>query len=494
MTALGSEEGRGAAPRILVNGAAKTLADVPATMTLLDWLREHERLCGTKEGCAEGDCGACTVILEREGPDGEIRRDAINACLTMVGQVDGSGIRTIEGLAPLGGPLHPVQSAFAAGGGTQCGFCTPGFVMSAYAYAREKGPVNVADMHDALAGNLCRCTGYRPIVDAVKSVAPLEADPVARFDTDLVDSLRAIARDDDACFTEGGGQFHVPRSLAAAAILRARHPAALLLAGGTDLGLLASRERQPPAQIIHLAGMPELNVLEDSGAYIAIGAAVTYARALPLLCEHYPALRTYLTRLGSRQTRNMGTIGGNLGTASPIGDFLPVLLALDAKLVLFSSRGGRRHLDAANFFLGYRKTALAEDELIEAIHLPKPAPTSLFFADKISKRRDQDISSVCAAYRLEIADGLVGAIRIAFGGLAATPKRALAVERVLLGRRLDEATLAEAEGALGSDFTPLSDWRGSAAYRLAVAGNLLHRLRLRATQPEVPAELDALCP
>jgi xanthine dehydrogenase small subunit len=480
------------APRILLNGVPTTVADASPMTTLLDWLRDHRALCGTKEGCAEGDCGACTVVLERSTADGTIQRNPVNACLTMMGQLDGAGIRTIEGLAAPGGALHPVQAAFASGGGTQCGFCTPGFVMSTYAFA-QSGATDTVDVHDVIAGNLCRCTGYRPIVEAINSVTPLKDDPIAHEDTKLLAAFGTIARSADAAFTYEDREFYAPRSLATAAALRAQHPAALLLAGGTDLGLLVSRQRQKLTQIIHLGAVAELNVIEDRGSALALGAAVTYARAVPLLVEHYPGINSYLTRLGSRQIRSMGTIGGNLGTASPIGDFLPILLALDATIVLYSARAGRRSVPAADFFIGYRKTALAADELIETILLPKLVAGSQLFVDKISKRRDQDISAVCAAFCVASRGDTVVNIKLAYGGVAATPKRALATEAVLRGHRLTANTIADAEAALRKDFAPLSDWRGSADYRTTVAANLLRRLQLRLAPSDVPLELDTLC-
>ena len=274
--------------------------------------------------------------------------------------------------------------------------------------------------------------------------------------------------------------------------LRARHPEALLLAGATDLGLLASRSRKPPAAIIHVAHVPELTAIREDKKKITIGAAATYAEAMPLLIAHYPALKPYLSRLGSRQIRTMGTIGGNIGTASPIGDMPPVLLALEARLDAGFRRAATRDLPLEDFFLGYRKTALAADEVIQSLTLPKLWPGEVFFCDKLSKRRDQDISTVAAGYRLRIKDGKIEDVRIGFGGMAATPKRASHVEQALKDQPFSAATFENAAAAVARDFQPIDDWRGSAAYRLTAAANLLRRLYWRIAEPQRAVEVEAL--
>jgi xanthine dehydrogenase small subunit len=437
--------------------------------TVLDWLRDSSGLKGTKEGCAEGDCGACTVVLERA--DG--RHEPINACIAMLGQIDGQAVRTVEGLKGADGGPHPVQRAMAESDATQCGFCTPGFVMSAYAYGSGGEAAELDTIHDALAGNLCRCTGYRPIVEAMVKVAGLAAEP----------AHLPPARTATASF---GGSFFAPRSLDALLDLRAIHPDAMLLAGGTDLGLLASRARKPPKQTIHLAYVPELTVIDPGADEITIGAAVPYARAMPVLIEAFPALRTYLARLGSRQIRSLGTIGGNIGTASPIGDMPPVLLALDARLALATSRG-RRTLPLEDFFLDYRKTALAPDEVIESLTIPRLREGELFFCDKVSKRRDQDISTVSGAYRVRLDGRRIVEARLAFGGMAAIPKRARNAEAALM-----KDGFAAAAAAVAQDFQPVDDWRGTGAYRLQVAANLLRRLDVRLADPHRAVEVEAL--
>ncbi len=460
--------------RFTLNDDPVELSGLSPMTTLLDWLREHRGLKGTKEGCAEGDCGACTVVLEQA--DG--RRQPINACIALLGQIDGQSVRTVEGLRGLDGAPHAVQVAMAEADATQCGFCTPGFVMSAYAFAAGGEAADAETIHDALAGNLCRCTGYRPIVEAMTKVAGLPVGPVPS----------ALAREQSAAFD---GRFFAPRSLADLLTLRAQYPEALLLAGATDLGLLASRSRKPPAAVIHVSHVPELTAIAEDKEQITIGAAATYAEALPALIAAYPALKTYLARLGSRQIRSLGTIGGNIGTASPIGDMPPVLLALEASLRLVSSRGARDlPLDA--FFLGYRKTALAPDEVIQSISMPRLWPGEVFFCDKLSKRRDQDISTVAAAYRLRIKNGVIEDVRTGFGGLAATPVRARNVEAALKGQPFAQATFEAAADAVLKDFQPIDDWRGTAAYRLTAAANLLRRLYWRIAEPGRAVEVEAL--
>jgi xanthine dehydrogenase small subunit len=455
--------------RFVLNDRPVELDGFSPMTTLLDWLREHRGLKGTKEGCAEGDCGACTVVLEHA--DG--RREAMNSCIALLGQIDGQAVRTVEGLRGPGGAPHAVAMAMAESDATQCGFCTPGFVMSAYAFAAGGEKADLDTIHDALAGNLCRCTGYRPIVAAMTKVAGLPVEPAPQLPT----------RVGSASFDS---RFHAPRSLAELLALRAKHPEALLLAGATDLGLLASRSRKPPAAVIHVAHVPELTAISETDKQLTIGAAASYAGAMPALIANYPSLKIYLARLGSRQIRTMGTLGGNIGTASPIGDMPPVLIALEAKLKLTSTRG-ERELPLEDFFLDYRKTALAVDEVIESITLPKLWSNEVFFCDKLSKRRDQDISTVAAGYRLKLSAGRVEDARIAFGGMAATPKRAIAVESAL-----KRDGFAAAIAAVERELKPIDDWRGSAAYRLQAAKNLLRRLELRVISPGQAVEVEAL--
>jgi xanthine dehydrogenase small subunit len=460
----------------LLNGRHQVLPPgVSPTTTLLDWLRGAAGgpgLTGTKEGCAEGDCGACTVVIE--GADGT--RTPVNACLTLMGQLHGRAIRTVEGLRGPDGAPHPIQRAMAESDGTQCGFCTPGIVMTAWAHAREGGEV-----HEALAGNLCRCTGYRPILEVFSGLADDAAAP-----PDL--PVPGPAR-----FEAPGQVFHLPATLDELLALRAAHPAAWLLAGGTDLGLRVSDHRERPDAVICLLNVRDLHAVRATAEAIEVGAAVSYARLLALARREpgYAPLASLLARLGSRQIRGLGTLGGNLGTASPIGDALPPLLALGAEVELASLRG-RRRLAVQDFLLGYRKSDLAPDEVVVSLTLPRPAPHDIFVCEKVSKRHDQDIATVGAAFLIRMAGDRVAEARLAFGGVGPMALRARQAEAALLGHRLDAGSITDAAEALAAEIAPLSDWRGTAGYRLLVAQGLLRRLLVRTRHPDLPASLTEL--
>jgi xanthine dehydrogenase small subunit len=467
------------AMNIVLNGQVLVLPGLDPTTTLLDFLRTRRRLSGTKEGCAEGDCGACTVLLEREEYDHSIARIPINSCLTMLGQLDGTAIRTVEGLISPDGRPHPFQISMAEENATQCGFCTPGFVMSGYAHVAACKTNDHDAIHDALSGNLCRCTGYKPIVRAIERMIPLNEDPLSANDKSIGSAIRSVRRSRSATFDAGGHRFHVPSSLPELLVLRAAEPDASLLAGGTDLGLKASRDRKPPASIIHLSRVPELHRISETESLVTIGAAVTYADMLPVFNRLFPSTTTYLTRLGSRQIRSLGTIGGNLGTGSPIGDGLPLLLALGANVHLRSAERGHRVVSIDDYFLGYRKTVLASDEIIESVEIPKLLPGEKLVAEKVSKRRDQDISAVALVCWVRLDNdnnNKVQDIRLAYGGMAAIPKRAVRAEAALKNRKLDRDAVLAAAPLLLADLAPIDDLRASAAYRSLVAANLLHRI------------------
>ncbi len=431
---------------------------IDPTMTVLEYLRGPERLRGTKEGCAEGDCGACTVVLVDQAG----RCQAVNACILFLPALDGKQLLTVEHLAPDGKP-HPVQQAMVDHHGSQCGFCTPGFVMSIVALQTEATADRTA-VNEALAGNLCRCTGYRPIVDAALAVcagnAPSSpAQPVSPPDTALT-----LARNGTRCLA--------PRSINELARTLETYPEAVIVAGGTDVGLWVTKQRRKLPLTVSLDAVAGLAAINETPQAIQIGARAPYKDARAALGKQLPDFGARLPRIGSRQIRNRGTIGGNLATASPIGDTPPVLLALGATLVLRKG-SQQRAVALEDFFTGYRKTVLAPGEFIERIDVPLPHPGDEFRCYKVAKRFDQDISAVSAAFRLRLDQGVVRDIRIGFGGMAATPLRLRALEDALTGRPWTEPTIRMAQPVLDASMAPLSDWRASAAYRRTVARNLL---------------------
>ncbi|MBO6782728.1 MAG: xanthine dehydrogenase small subunit, partial [Alphaproteobacteria bacterium] len=445
-----------------LNGEERQESAVSPTKTVLEYLRENAALTGTKEGCAEGDCGACTVVMVRPGTE---QRVAVNSCLLTLGQLDGAEVVTVEGLSERGGELEAVQQAIVETDGTQCGFCTPGFVMALHALRHTGETVTDEVIHDALAGNLCRCTGYRSIVDAARTACsqPASAEPK------LPSAGPSPEQEVD------GQLFLAPRTLDELVAARTAHPDAPLLSGGTDLGLSFSKDRKNFPVTIFTQNVAELRRVEDRDDALTLGAAATYTEALPAIETAWPSFATLIHRIGSRQIRNVGTIGGNIGNASPIGDTPPCLIALDATLTLHGPSGGRE-VALEDFFLDYRKTDLGEDEVIESVRIPKLADGQVFRTYKISKRYDQDISAVIGAFRLTIEDGTVTDARIAFGGMAATPKRAAACEAALIGQPWNEEAARAAGAKASDDFAPIDDHRASADYRLRVAGNLFVRL------------------
>ena len=395
----------------LLNGAMRCVTDVTPAMTVLQYLRECEGMIGTKEGCAEGDCGACTVVVCRL-EDGQPAYRAVNSCLLLLPQLDGAAVFTVEGLADQRGELHPVQRALLESDGTQCGFCTPGIVMSMAAFQQSGEPATDDHIHEMLSGNLCRCTGYRSIVAACRRLAADTADTPAPLmeSPSLIETLPSCAdyRDDNLIFL-------TPHSLAEFAEVAAQYPQAQFLAGGTDLGLLFSKHRKQPTALISTSRVAELKRISVVADAIEIGGAVTYAEALPYLDEHLPQFADLVRRIGSRQIRNLGTIAGNLANASPIGDTPPCLIALEAVLTLRSA-AGTRSVPVESFITGYRKTALQPGEFIETIHVPRLRPNQRFFAYKISKRFDQDISTTIGAFRIELQNSVVRDLRAVFGG------------------------------------------------------------------------------
>jgi xanthine dehydrogenase small subunit len=473
--------------RFLLNGNPCGEVNAPPTMTVLDWLRTRAQLTGTKEGCAEGDCGACTIVLGRQ-VDGTVQYQAVNSCLMMLPQIDHCAVLTVEGLAAPDGTLHPVQQAMVDTDATQCGFCTPGFVMAMFAFQQGGEPADDTLIHEALAGNLCRCTGYRSIVEACRRVARIAGERSAAAGGANVEELAALAPCTD--YRHGAQVYLAPRSLDALFAALAQSPDAILLGGGTDLGLKVSKDREPLPLVVATDGVAELKRITAGADALELGGAVTYSEALPQLDRHFPSFGALVRRIGSRQIRNLGTIAGNLATASPIGDTLPCLIALDATVTL-ASRAGERVLPVEDFITGYRQTALAAGEVIAAIRIPLLAPGQNFAVYKVSKRFGQDISTVIAAFLLERQGGKVSRLRAAFGGMAARAMRAAKLESAMSGRPWTPTWLADLDAVLARDFTPLSDHRGGAAYRLRAAAGLLRRFQHETTSTR-PVRVEAI--
>ncbi|XYJ09727.1 xanthine dehydrogenase small subunit [Telluria sp. B2] len=476
--------------RFYFRHAVHEVTDVAPTQTILQHLREDLRCTGTKEGCAEGDCGACTVVLGSL-ENGELALKAVNACIQFTPTLDGKALFTVEDLQLPDGRLHPVQQALVECHGSQCGFCTPGFAMSLWGmYLKQEGQApSRCQIDDALSGNLCRCTGYRPIIDAAVRMTEL---PPAEFDrAGLAEQLRALQREAGATYEYAGRSFHSPRTLDELVALRAAFPEALILAGSTDVGLWVTKQMRELNDIVYLGHVEELKTVAQEGGMLEIGAGVTLQDAYAALCRHYPEeLKELWQRFASLPIRNAGTLGGNVANGSPIGDSMPWLIALGARLVLRGANG-ERELALEDFYLGYQQKDLRADEFVRALRVPLPRTGLHFRTYKLAKRFDQDISAVCAAFALTLEGGIVQEARIAFGGMAATPKRAAAAEGVLSGRVWDEAALVEAMAALARDYQPLSDMRASSSYRLKTAQNLLRRFWLE-TRPDNPLPPQAV--
>ncbi|MBI1907548.1 MAG: xanthine dehydrogenase small subunit [Rhodocyclales bacterium] len=493
--------------RFLLDDALVEVTNPASTRTILQYLREDLRRTGTKEGCAEGDCGACTVVLgelvERDGVE-RVQLRAVNACIQFLPTLDGKAIYTVESLKGRDGSLHPVQQALVDTHGSQCGFCTPGFVMSLFALFKNQDRPSRGCVADALSGNLCRCTGYRPILDAAEKMydrcggsdwlrqpATLAAATPDADEAALIARLAGLRRSDTLSVTSAAGRFHAPLTLAAFAALRERLPEAHILAGGTDVGLWVTKQQRELPELLYIGNVAELKTITTSDSHFEIGAAVTLTDAFAALDRSYPELSELWRRFASVPVRNAGTLAGNIANGSPIGDSMPVLICLGATVVLRKGEA-TRELALEDLYLGHQKNALQPGEFVERVRVPRSRPGWVVRSYKIAKRFDQDISAVCAAFALRLQGEVVAEARIAYGGMAATPKRAAAAEAALTGRRWNEDTARAAMAALGDDYTPLSDMRASAAYRMRTARNVLYRLWLE-TRPNDPlsaAELN----
>jgi xanthine dehydrogenase small subunit len=494
--------------RFVLDGEVVEVPNPDPTRTVLQFLREDSGRIGTKEGCAEGDCGACTVVVAELDPTNDgIRLRAINSCIQFLPTLDGKELITVESLRSKDGTLHPVQQAMVDCHGSQCGFCTPGFVMSLFALYKTNPAPARRHIDEALSGNLCRCTGYSPIIKAAREMhrvaesrgstgdwltTPCGQDRGgdARHRAAL---LRSLERKESLAIEHAGRRFFAPRNIGEISRLLAKHPDATLLAGGTDVGLWVTKQLRELPTVIYTGNVQELKTVSVSGTHIELGAAVTLTDAMPVILRSYPELEELLLRFASPPIRNAGTLGGNIANGSPIGDSMPALLALDTVLLL---RHGddTRELPLHDFYLGYQQTARRPGELLERIRIPLPEENSVLRSYKVSKRIDQDIAAVCGAYRVRLEGARVTDARVAYGGLAATPSRAAGAEHILEGAGWNEQTVREAMAALDFDFEPITDMRASRAYRKLVAQNLLYRFFLETNQEtneETSAETGA---
>lgn len=494
--------------RFLRRGETITLHNVPPERTLLEVLREDLHSCGTKEGCGEGDCGACTVVLGQE-KDGKLHYSAVNSCIKPAHAANGMALWTVEDLPapedtsndaaqPKGPSLHPVQQALAECHGSQCGFCTPGFVMSLFSlyqkHTAHGEAVSREQASQALSGNLCRCTGYRPILDAAEAMQKLPK--VAVDEAKTLSKLKQLAQDIQGL--EANLTYKSPTSLQALLQERSQHPQAQLVAGCTDVGLWITKQHREFGQIIDLTRVAELQRVEQYPHHIAIGAAVTLTDAFAALVADRPQLADFAHRFAGQPVRNAGTLGGNVANGSPIGDSMPLLIALGAHIVLMRWEGSpakgqirHRELPLEELYTGYRQNILQSGEVLAWIKVPRPTSGEFTRAYKISKRFEDDISAVCLVVSLHIANGVVQRASIGAGGVAATPARAIRTEAALRGQPWNAQTVERAQQVLRAEFSPISDMRASGNYRRTVLGNLLQRFWLE-TQGQAQVEVRQL--
>ncbi len=459
----------------LLNGRTIEITDVGADDTLLDFLRIDQRLTGSKEGCAEGDCGACTVLVGRL-TDGGLVYETVNACIRFLASLDGCHVVTIEYLGGAEGRLSPVQQAMVEHHGSQCGFCTPGIVMSLYALWMQHEHPTVKQVETALQGNLCRCTGYAPIIRAAQEVTNYgtpSAEHLATERDSVVASLNALRDGKRVEVAKGASRAILPADVDDLAAVLEAEPEATIIAGSTDVGLWVTKFLKRISPAVFIGQLDGLKAIEVSENAVTMGAGVTYTEAQDVIAEHYPHLSEYWDRIAGWQVRNMGTVGGNIANGSPIGDTPPVLIALGASITLRKGATSRV-LPLEEFFIAYGKQDRAAGEFVESISIPRVS-TGHHAAYKISKRRDEDISSVAVGMNVQVENGMITAAVLAFGGMAATPKRAAAAEAALVGQPWSEAVLVAAAAKLPEDFQPLTDMRATSDYRMKVAQNLFRR-------------------
>jgi xanthine dehydrogenase small subunit len=463
----------------LLNNEVLTIENIDPNLTVLQYLREIQFNTGTKEGCASGDCGACTVVLAELDSDdnNQLTYNSINACITFVGSIHGKQLITVEDLKD-GAKLHHAQQTMVDNHGTQCGFCTPGFVMSSFALHKHNNQPTRAEVLEALAGNLCRCTGYRSIIEAaITSSEGIEEDSFAKHYQQTVESLKELKKLPSPILSGNDHHFKAPKNIDELAIELTHEPKSTLLAGGTDLALSVTQNLATIDKLVYVGNVEELTALSETDTHIVIGSALPYSKFIKTLHHYYPDLGEMIERIGSKQVRNNGTLGGNIGNASPIGDMPPALIALGATMTLHLN-GEERTILVEDYFVDYKKTVLKSSEFIKSIQIPKPREGQILKLYKISKRIDDDISAVLAAFFIEQNGQEVTNVRLAFGGMAAIPKRATAAEAALLSQVLSKETIDSTKEALSHDFTPMSDVRASDKYRMKVAQNLIEKCYL----------------
>jgi xanthine dehydrogenase small subunit len=464
--------------KFLFKNNVVSLENIDPNLTVLQYLREIQFQSGTKEGCASGDCGACTVVLaELDSKTGQLNYNSINSCITFVGNLHGKQLITVEDLKEKT-KLHHAQQTIVDNHGSQCGFCTPGFVMSSFALHKHNKTPSRAQVLEALAGNLCRCTGYRSIIEAaITSSIGVDEDSFAKLYQETVSTLTELQKLPAPRLTGNGHHFVAPKNIDELAYELTNEPKSMLVAGGTDLALSVTQNLATIDKLVYVGNVEELTTIEETETEIVIGSALPFSKFIDTLHHYYPDLGDMIERIGSKQVRNNGTLGGNIGNASPIGDMPPALIALGATITLHHG-GIERTILVEDYFVDYKKTVLKSSEFIKSVQIPKPTSGQTLKLYKISKRIDDDISAVLAAFFIERNEFKITNIRLAFGGMAAIPKRALAAEAVLIGSSLTSESVKAAKVALASDFQPMSDVRASDKYRMKVAQNLIEKCYL----------------